>query len=375
MSRGIFLINSGDQLVEMLEQPYESEDLLQRLLGSFPEVLGGDQFDESRPRRWLLIRREATIPSVEGGGGRWSVDHLFLDQDAVPTLVEVKRSSDTRIRREVVGQMLDYAANAVVYWPVDHLRAEYEAGCCARGGDPDEELTAWLGADGDIAKFWQDAKTNLQAGRIRLVFVADVIPPELRRIVEFLNQQMDPVEVLAVEVRQYVGGSGLRTLVPTIIGQTAESQQRKGVVDVRQWDEENFFAAIAAAQPAELHVARRVLEWSKANATRIWWGRGSQSGSFIPVLRHGDVDHQFFAVYTYGTVEIYFQYYKTKTPFDAESKRLELRDRLNSIDGVAIPIDGITRRPGIKFSLLSSPENLDAFIAVMDWYIAEIRKS
>ena len=32
----------------------------------------------------------------------------------MPTLVEVKRSSDTRIRREVVGQMLHYAANAVV---------------------------------------------------------------------------------------------------------------------------------------------------------------------------------------------------------------------------------------------------------------------
>jgi hypothetical protein len=62
-----------------------------------------------------------------GSGNRWSVDHLFLDQDAIPTIVEVKRSSDTRIRREVVGQMLDYAANAVVYWAVEAIRAEFEA--------------------------------------------------------------------------------------------------------------------------------------------------------------------------------------------------------------------------------------------------------
>jgi 5-methylthioribose kinase len=41
--------------------------------------------------------------------------------------VEVKRSSDTRIRREVVGQMLDYAANAVVYWPLEMIRAKFEA--------------------------------------------------------------------------------------------------------------------------------------------------------------------------------------------------------------------------------------------------------
>ena len=63
------------------------------------------------------------MPDTKEGPGRWSVDHLFLDQDSVPTLVEVKRSSDTRIRREVVGQLIDYAANAVVYWPVEMLRA------------------------------------------------------------------------------------------------------------------------------------------------------------------------------------------------------------------------------------------------------------
>jgi hypothetical protein len=34
-----------------------------------------------------------------------------VDEAGVPTLVEVKRSSDTRARREVVARMLDYAAN------------------------------------------------------------------------------------------------------------------------------------------------------------------------------------------------------------------------------------------------------------------------
>jgi hypothetical protein len=81
------------------------------------------------PRRWLLVSRELAVPAEEGGGGRWAVDHLFLDQDGVPTIVEVKRCSDSRIRREVVGQMLDYAANAVVYWPVEDIRARYEATC------------------------------------------------------------------------------------------------------------------------------------------------------------------------------------------------------------------------------------------------------
>src|SRR6185312_796656 len=57
----------------------------------------------------------------------WSLDHLFLDEEGVPMLVEVKRSTDTRIRREVVGQMLDYAANALSYWNVAAIKARFEA--------------------------------------------------------------------------------------------------------------------------------------------------------------------------------------------------------------------------------------------------------
>src|ERR1700676_3122460 len=115
MSGGIFLIQGNDELVEMKEQPYDTEAVLQELLAKYPNLLAGDQMDATAPRRWLLISREMGVPGEEDGSDRWSLDHLFLDQDAIPTLIEVKRSSDTRIRREVVGQMLDYAANAVVY--------------------------------------------------------------------------------------------------------------------------------------------------------------------------------------------------------------------------------------------------------------------
>ena len=62
--------------------------VLQALLAKFPDLLAGDQLAGDVPRRWLLIGREAALPAEEDGGDRWSVDHLFLDQDAVPTLVE-----------------------------------------------------------------------------------------------------------------------------------------------------------------------------------------------------------------------------------------------------------------------------------------------
>ncbi|MCU1248897.1 MAG: uncharacterized protein JWQ49_1926 [Edaphobacter sp.] len=109
----------------------------------------------------------------------------------------MKRQTDTRLRREVVGQMLDYAANAVAYLPVASIRARFEDTCAKKEKDPDHELQDRLGHDIDTEKFWLQVKTNLEAQKIRLLFVADVIPRELRRIVEFLNRQMNPVEVLA----------------------------------------------------------------------------------------------------------------------------------------------------------------------------------
>lgn len=112
MSGRIFLLNDQNQteLIAMEEALYDSEKLLQEMLAKHTDLLAGEQIDSKNPRRWLLITREMAVPDEKDGAARWSLDHLFLDQDGVPTLIEVKRSTDSRIRREVVGQMLDYVA-------------------------------------------------------------------------------------------------------------------------------------------------------------------------------------------------------------------------------------------------------------------------
>ena len=154
MSGRIYLLNDRAELTAMEEAPYDSERLLQEMLANHPDLLAGEQINSEVPRRWLLVMREMTVPGEEDGAGRWSLDHLFLDQDAVPTLIEVKRSTDTRIRREVVGQMLDYAANAVAYWPVEEIRAKFESRCERNHIDAQEVLTAFLGGDQEVDSFW-----------------------------------------------------------------------------------------------------------------------------------------------------------------------------------------------------------------------------
>ena len=326
---GIFLIQTNGKLVEMKEELFKSEDIFQSILADYPSLLAGDQIDSQKPRRWLLIAREVSVPAQEAGTGQWSLDHLFVDQDGIPTLVEVKRSTDTRIRREVVGQMLDYAANAVAYWPLETIRSHFERTCEAHHVEGDQVMREFLGEVHDIEEFWQSVKTNLQAGRVRMLFVADQIPAELKRIVEFLNEQMDPAEVLAVELRQYVS-QGLRTLVPRVFGQTAEAERRKtGSARGEAWTEARFFEALKAKGSVEMTIGRKIYEWSQAKMSRIWWGHGVQYGSFVPELDFGGVSYQPFAVYTNGYVNIYFQYFRRKPPFESEGKRMELLALIN----------------------------------------------
>jgi hypothetical protein len=167
-----------------------------------------------------------------------SVDHLFLDQEAVPTLVEVKRSEDTRARREVVAQMLDYAANATTEWSADTLAAWLEARCEAESTALEETLGELEHDFTDDAKFWSEVDENLRGGKVRLIFVSDAISANLRRIIEFLNERMTPTEVLAAEVRQYVSSDGKRLLQARLVGATARARevkkgtQRPAVIDL-----------------------------------------------------------------------------------------------------------------------------------------------
>ena len=358
----------------MEEATYDSESLLQKLLADHPDLLAGDQINVEEPRRWLLVTREMAVPGEQDGAGRWSLDHLFLDQDAIPTLVEVKRSSDTRIRREVIGQMLDYAANAVAYLPVEEIKAKFESRCKDDGVVPEAELAEFLGEAQDASTFWQSVKTNLQAGRVRLLFIADEIPPELRRVVEFLNSQMDPAEVLAIEVKQFVG-ENLKTLVPRVLGQTEKALGRK-IVDrgePRKWNEASFFLDLSQRRgEQEAAVARRLLEWATKHNLRIWWGEGKKDGSFFPMYDNKFGKNFLFSVWTYGSVELQFQHMK-KPPFAEEGKRKELAQRLSAI-GLSIPEETLKKRPTFGLSLLLEPGRLDKFLEAFDWMLTEIKK-
>lgn len=335
MAERIYLRGGGGELEPLEEETFVTEDELQELIAEHPELLDGEQICPDDPRRWILVAREQGIAETQGGGARWAVDCLILDQDATPTLVEVKRGSNPELRRTVVGQMLEYAAHAVPAWTADELRRRFEESAQAQGRDPDEVLGELLAdEEPDADRFWNAAAANLAAKRMRLVFAADEIPDPLRRVVEFLNTQMQHIEVLAVEIKQFRGKT-TRALVPRVHGRAASPG---GGAGPRQnltrdsfledfADEREREAAVRLLDTAEKHGAK--LEWRAISVTiraqRSSWSQlVTLAWLYLPSKpgKRWDITREF----TFGT------YIPDEKELDEESREA-LRGWMDSFEG------------------------------------------
>ena len=353
---GIYL-RKGTTFIPMRETPYKAEELLQKLVADHPEMLAGDDAEGSQ--RWLLIERETSVAEEGDSAGRWSLDHLFVDPDGIPTLVEVKRREDPRARRYVVAQMLDYAANGVASWSAEHMRERFEARCARHDLDPEEEMRAAFG-DGSADDFWGRVHTNLAARRLRLVFVADAIPRELRRIIEFLNEQMGETEVLGVEVKQYIDDAGTQqTIVPRVLGQTQAAVQVKGNRQRRRWDTASVLEEIERGHGAPLRaLTERLLAWGQQRGLEPSYGRGARYGS---VSLGTDAP---FTIYTTGRLETRFDRL-AEWPSMSEEDLDALRQQLNTIAGGSIGPDKLRTWPTVLMQPLLDESRFERFLELL----------
>ena len=103
---------------------------------------------------------------------------------------------------------------------------DYEDTCSEKNIDPVSHLARFLDKEREIEDYWNIVENNLKNSNIRLLFIADEIPSELQRIIEYLNEQMVSTEVLVMEVKQYTG-QNLKTLISRVVGRTMKATDLK----------------------------------------------------------------------------------------------------------------------------------------------------
>lgn len=340
----------------------ESEDRMQTLVARYPELITDGDGD------LLLIKREQVINDGESGG-RWSLDHLFVTRDAIPVLVELKRAIDTRLRREVVGQMLDYAANATAYWQAGRIADSYVSTATEAGLDAAAILGDFIG-EADPANFWNQVDANFTAGRIKLVFVADEIPRELARIVEFLNDQMR-ADVRAVELRWFSGHGGIITLSPRVIGETERAAVAKGPttplepMSRDEWLEKHIApageAALAGARSyiAAVQQAGGIADVARTHGSIFGAFTGYDGMTFHPLRLWND-----------GSVSFELRYLFNRPSLSNKEIRQELYDELTKAVG-PLSTSNLEGAPAFKVSILADTEVSARF---KDWISASIER-
>lgn len=258
---------SGDRAVGMSEHRYDSEDILQKIIADNPGLLLRDADpDESR---LMLVDREFEVAEGDDSSNAYYLDHLLVDQSGVPVLVEVKRSTDTRTRREVVAQMLDYASR-VSTWDADEMRELF------RQNNDDPEIREAYDTD----EFWMQVANCLKAERVKLVFAADRIPSTLKTLIAFMDRNMEGIEVYGVELRQYKTEEATM-LTSSVVGETPLKASRPASKSV-EWDAASFSSYLLARSE---NIAAPIVEELRSYAVDLGFdclsGHGAQMPTYI----------------------------------------------------------------------------------------------
>lgn len=337
----VYVVEENGETRSMKRVHCKNEDKeLQSLLENNLDLLPGDQINPEDPRRWIMVRREMPVADPSSGGDRWSIDFVVGDQDAIPTFIECKRFLDTRSRREVVGQMFDYAANGHHYWDKSQLLDCARQSAEALGYRLEDKLSSLIFENSHVSDaddYFEKMQENLREGQLRLVFFLEDSSYELRSIVDFLNKQMERTEVLLVEAKQYEH-EGKRIVVPTLFGYTEEARMIKRTVTVnrsdkrKQWDKPTFIEdATQKLSTDEFKLALFVLDNASELGYQIAWGRGIANASFS--LKK---DNNSLSVFTVSTNKKFF----INLDYVSENDASEIRNLFESKLGVHLKADG-----------------------------------
>lgn len=181
-------VQTDSTLSTLKEAKFEQELVLQALLEQFPELIPSEEIIGNPS--FFLIQREFPVSTGY-------IDHLFVDQMMVPTIVETK-VNNPEIRRKIIGQGYEYLTSLsfeltgkqIVEYAKRYWRDQYQ-----------NELQKKLELKELNIK---EIDKNLKKPRLRLIFAADFIPRELRKFVEFINNASRGIDVYAVQLEQFL---------------------------------------------------------------------------------------------------------------------------------------------------------------------------
>jgi hypothetical protein len=148
-----------------------------------------------------------------------SIDNLLVTPSGLPVIVECKLWRNPEGRREVVGQILDYAKE-LSRWSSSDLQREVSRRL-KRAGNPLLDLVRAAEPEVDEIQFNDALTANLRRGRFLLLIVGDGIREGVEAIAEYLQGHAGLHFSLGlVELPIFVLPDGRRLVSPRVLART-----------------------------------------------------------------------------------------------------------------------------------------------------------
>ena len=303
---------------------YRDEAQLQSFLAENPILIPFEDISDQILHPKVMLR-EAGLP------GSGSSDIVGVDEAGNITVIECKLAANPEVKRKVIGQVLEYAAYLwrKPYSFMDDLAQKRLRKPLAQAVF--DELDEESRADWDESEFIQATANRLLSGEFRIIIAVDSINDELRRTIEYLTQGPSRLEIFALELTLFTSGDR-EILVPQLHGATPTAPTAEIRSTPSQWDAPRFFsdAKEKGVSENQLSIMRDLLEFGEQEATRIYWGRGKETGSFTFHFLRNDKVYSLFTVLSDGRIQINFGWLREKLE---PSLLKRYRDSLLAIDG------------------------------------------
>ncbi|WP_246217835.1 hypothetical protein [Jiella pacifica] len=188
-----------------------SEADIQALVHQFPECLPISEIDATFEGP-VPICRELYTPAG-------AIDNLMVTPSGLPVIVECKLWRNPEGRREVVGQILDYAKE-LSRWSSSDMQREVNKRLGLQGNSL-FALVQKVSQDVDEVTFNDSLTRNLRNGRFLLLIVGDGIREGVEAITEYIQRYAGLHFSLGlVELPIYRMPDGARLVVPRLLART-----------------------------------------------------------------------------------------------------------------------------------------------------------
>jgi hypothetical protein len=261
------IIAEADGTLQELEaHAFGNEGELQDVLEEWPGLVLAAAPDDESVRVWT-IGREVPVPSG-------SVDLVLLDSTGRVWVVEVKLAKNPEVRKQVVGQVLAYCADAA-RWSQSDLEDVADQYLEPRAASL-RELLREAGEDPDA--LLDAAETRLAGGDVIGLVVVDELNAVLKNVVDFVNGHAR-FGLLAMKV-EVVPHAGSRLFIPTVVGLTQPSASGTSKLTFEDamasadpplaevWER---LQSLAAGEGWTLTVKRRTAECTTADERTVFW--------------------------------------------------------------------------------------------------------